>query len=322
MSEFKHTISDINLPERLRLLLNEANMTQKDLCETIKINPSMMSNYMTGNTLPTVDKVCDMAKYFKVSVEYLLGLEDMKTGDVNVQALIEQTGLSEAAVSRIMENKAMAFEDMTLLTNDVISWMLEDSTFLRLMQLMVEYCFYQETSYDENIEMALSGSLSKELPREIQSIIGNTYSSDKGYAKQQLLYSARERIISSFAGGLDVYHHRFSSMDHRVRRNYKAGLLSRSHVVLDTLYNGIAEKKIRARTEETTAVYKKSLQVALEDGIRALSGSNLVGEKSEEDEVTAEIKSKMSDAVFSVIEKVPEIVMKYYNEVRLRNGKY
>lgn len=60
-----------------------------------------ISNWQTGESVPDIIKLADIAQYFGVSTDYLLGLSDTKSPDASAKAAVEYTGLSEEAVERL-----------------------------------------------------------------------------------------------------------------------------------------------------------------------------------------------------------------------------
>lgn len=65
-----------DFPERLKQLRAEKNIMQKDLAELLDLTPRAMRKYETGEIDPPTSKIIILAKYFGVSVDYLLGLTD------------------------------------------------------------------------------------------------------------------------------------------------------------------------------------------------------------------------------------------------------
>lgn len=61
---------------RFRGLLEESNKSQKEICDDLGIRNQKLSNWKTGYSAPNFDDIVMLAKYFEVSTDYLLGLED------------------------------------------------------------------------------------------------------------------------------------------------------------------------------------------------------------------------------------------------------
>lgn len=63
---------------RLVQLREEANLTQKQFAEAVKISNSTINRYETGIREPDYDTLILFADFFKVSTDYLLGRTDKK----------------------------------------------------------------------------------------------------------------------------------------------------------------------------------------------------------------------------------------------------
>lgn len=88
-------------PTRLRELMKENGITQKALAEIIGVQPQTVSLYAIGQSLPNTDTLSAIASSFHVSADWLLGLSDVKSPDVDLQQACNYTGLSEEAVKRL-----------------------------------------------------------------------------------------------------------------------------------------------------------------------------------------------------------------------------
>ena len=75
--EFHFTISyDISkFYKRYNMLLNNDNITHYKLCNITKLNKSSLDGWKKGKT-PKMDSLIKIAKYFDVSVDYLIGRSD------------------------------------------------------------------------------------------------------------------------------------------------------------------------------------------------------------------------------------------------------
>lgn len=65
----------VNFGERLRLLRRSKKWTQKDLAARLGITKSVISAYETSLRYPSYDILIRIAAIFKVSTDYLLGVE-------------------------------------------------------------------------------------------------------------------------------------------------------------------------------------------------------------------------------------------------------
>ena len=66
----------IILGKRLKELREERNLTQKQLSEKLNLNSVTYLHYEKSQREPPLSVLADMAKFFDVSVDYLLGLKD------------------------------------------------------------------------------------------------------------------------------------------------------------------------------------------------------------------------------------------------------
>lgn len=69
----------INLQQvgkRLRELRKEQNLTQQDVADYLKIDRSNYSKYELGKLELNLTMLATLAKYYNVSADYILGLED------------------------------------------------------------------------------------------------------------------------------------------------------------------------------------------------------------------------------------------------------
>lgn len=65
--------------ENLRELIEERNMTQKELAVQLNIAPSTMGSYVQNTREPDFDTLKLFAKYFDVTTDYLLDFHSSKT---------------------------------------------------------------------------------------------------------------------------------------------------------------------------------------------------------------------------------------------------
>lgn len=59
--------------KRLKELRKERQMTQQELADIIGVTKVSISGYESGNRFPSIDRITDLAYYFEVTTDYLLG---------------------------------------------------------------------------------------------------------------------------------------------------------------------------------------------------------------------------------------------------------
>lgn len=92
--------------QRLKKLRSEQGLSQCELAEALKISRSCINNWELGDSKPTVDGLVEVARYFRVSIDYLVGLDE--------RTVIHVTHLSSRAIEavtnliRVMETESEA----------------------------------------------------------------------------------------------------------------------------------------------------------------------------------------------------------------------
>jgi len=87
-----------------RILREELLKTSEDvkgLSEFLQISPQAVNQFKQGQNFPKTENLVKIAQYFNCSLDYLIGLSDVRSPDADVQAVCDYTGLSEKAVSHL-----------------------------------------------------------------------------------------------------------------------------------------------------------------------------------------------------------------------------
>ena len=64
--------------QRIRDMREDNDLTQKEIAAYLKIDQRIYSNYEIGKREIPVHLLIELAKYYKVSTDYLLGLKNNK----------------------------------------------------------------------------------------------------------------------------------------------------------------------------------------------------------------------------------------------------
>ena len=64
----------MNFSYKLRSLIEERNLTQKQVAIDLNIAPSTMGGYVQGSSEPDFETLKRLANYFDVSTDYLLNI--------------------------------------------------------------------------------------------------------------------------------------------------------------------------------------------------------------------------------------------------------
>lgn len=90
-------------PTRLRELMKERGINQKELATAIGMRPQTVSLYTGGQSAPDINCLRKIAEYFHVSADWLIGLADPdnSTADEKLKMISEYTGLNNEAVQNL-----------------------------------------------------------------------------------------------------------------------------------------------------------------------------------------------------------------------------
>ncbi len=89
--------------EIIRDLRLNRGLSQVELAKELFVTKQCVSNWENGNIIPSVEMLIKIAKYFSVSTDYLLGLDDRR--------YIEITGLTEKQITHIQQIIGDILED-------------------------------------------------------------------------------------------------------------------------------------------------------------------------------------------------------------------
>jgi len=92
--------------ERLKQLREERGQSLEAAGAAIGVGAMSLSRYERGvkGGMPTLESMRRIADHYNVSLDYLAGLSDVRTHDIEMKAVCKRTGLSEAAVEALQRN--------------------------------------------------------------------------------------------------------------------------------------------------------------------------------------------------------------------------
>lgn len=108
-------------PERLRAIMQEHETTQQELAEYVGKSRQAIGYYADGSSSPDWKTIVSLARYFGVSTDWLLGVTDVQSTDIDIQQICEYLGLSEQAITFLHteshDTEAISSFDRILRTN-------------------------------------------------------------------------------------------------------------------------------------------------------------------------------------------------------------
>lgn len=126
----EYTVNNARIPEftsRFRKKVDEIGGVSK-VAELSGISRPTLNFWYNGQRTPDAVSLITLARCFKVSSDYLLGLTDAETPNTQIRAITDFTGLSEKAVNQLHLNKqfsgsispcASCIDGVNLLLEDV-----------------------------------------------------------------------------------------------------------------------------------------------------------------------------------------------------------
>lgn len=81
--------------------------TLQEVSDAIGITRVAMGYYEKGERKPDIEILYKIADFYQVSADYLIGLSDVASPDIEIKTIADKTGLTEDVINRIMskENK-------------------------------------------------------------------------------------------------------------------------------------------------------------------------------------------------------------------------
>lgn len=99
--------------KRIAELRKESGLTQEKLASDLHIDSSLIGHYERGRKI-SIDMLCEIAKYFKTSTDYLLGLTNCKTPKNDYRALCDVIGIDDTA-AEILEEINLVYDGQYLI---------------------------------------------------------------------------------------------------------------------------------------------------------------------------------------------------------------
>ena len=122
----------MKLGDNIRYLLEENNMTQRQLAHELDITPAALGNYIRNIREPDFDMLLRIAGFFRVSTDFLLGHQNKKEELTRSEDLLLQIFRSLTPDQREIyleqgklfirqNNKKMSFPSDNSARNDIVS---------------------------------------------------------------------------------------------------------------------------------------------------------------------------------------------------------
>ncbi len=97
------------IADKIKILREKKGITQSELATNLGITRSAVNAWEMGITVPSTQYVVELAKFFNVSADYLLGLSSTST--ISVDGLNEREIASLVEIVQCYKNRKPQLED-------------------------------------------------------------------------------------------------------------------------------------------------------------------------------------------------------------------
>ena len=220
--------SDNNFSNRLKGLIEDQNISQKTLADSLGVTRQAISLYINGQRTPDIKVLEDICAYFNVTADYLLGRTSSKSTEIEDISISNRTGLSDCAIKVLAQLKRCNKDDL-----------------LDLISLLIEQEELENKTKEEEIYFENMGEVGFTIFSKIYSIYCLYQSIGTIDDKQLIIYKDGNIIIETKDQNNDInWHHDVS--DFKVNGRYIQGE--------DAFKVDIGEFLIKRKYEEIEAV--------------------------------------------------------------------
>lgn len=78
------------LPEKLQTLRTKYGYSQKQVAEKLKVSPSIVSGYETGERTPSTEVLLSLSYLYGCSTDYLLGKQTVQSQLISTEGLTDK----------------------------------------------------------------------------------------------------------------------------------------------------------------------------------------------------------------------------------------
>ena len=218
----KNKCKNTILIERLKALID--TKTREEVASGIGCDTSLVTKHYNEDRAVTIEYLVKYARYFQVSTDYLVGLEEVSTTDKNKAFVCEYTGLTEKAIGffSYLNDDYIYSSDRKKTMLRLANYMLEKSCFSNMLYYAAEYC-------------AMAHKINTEYQKMIQKT-ENTNSYDSPFLKKEI-YDALYFKDSNYDSARLYYFEAVEKANALIRECLTIdGDIEESHRLLETVY--------------------------------------------------------------------------------------
>lgn len=139
---------------RLTLLRKDMGLTQAELAKKTGISRSVLASYEATGKTPTLERMILLAKFFNVSLDYLVGISDSKNFRNSLET--DELGLSEKSIELLKNSKVTGSFNYNLLKCiiyiDLINSFFENDLFTEFLQNCSSYIIEKSYGWEKYAE--------------------------------------------------------------------------------------------------------------------------------------------------------------------------
>lgn len=216
-------LTKMTIGQRINNALCSSNLLQKDLAKALGVTDNTVSYWCNGARTPNTEQIIQIARTLNVSSDYLLGLSDAATADMDMKAICDYTGLSEVSIKALT-----SYNENCHYLRGVLNFLLKNE-----FEYITRYM--QNLHKDENIP-----DNDTQIP--ILALI-NSYMNMKVFENEDIIITSGGRIIS-----IDKYHDELKeAKELGVGYYVAAGVMGQRNIVERALLDNIEDSLKRLR---------------------------------------------------------------------------
>ena len=178
--------------ERLKML--RGNKRLQDVAQDLGISRVTLGYYESGERKPDIEILLRIANYYNVSCDYLLGLTETQSLDMNVREISHKIGLNEKSVEILCSYKSYNDNHPENNISEIYLTTVDDILlYNNLIEDIAHYLYFQfDCAYDsKNHENIIDSSEIEFLDRKI----GKPFQINSDYISDFLLSRVKNSLI-------------------------------------------------------------------------------------------------------------------------------
>lgn len=130
------TYKNCEFYNRLNKCFGDRNESQEAVAKALGTTRQTFGNWLSGRNQPDFEKLIALAKYYNVSVDYLLGLSEDSTLEPDMKKAVKCTGLSRTAIEGLQDHLTAELEQLDRrITEPLETLLCSDKFYDMLIQL-------------------------------------------------------------------------------------------------------------------------------------------------------------------------------------------